>query len=114
MTTGEILVKTMRSESIRNVAHLAVTVSTVRHNNATDMQTSEDGTSSLNCLCNQQVNILVKGLWQIAASLWEIHTQPFYGSVEFVRENPGEPVPEETFTHYSLRSHQSSLSAFSI
>jgi len=28
-------------------------------------------------------------------------TQPFYGSVEFVRENPGEPVPEETFTHYS-------------
>ena len=41
-------------------------------------------------------------------------TQPFYGSVEFVRENPGEPVPEETFTHYSHRSHQSSLSAFSI
>jgi len=39
------------------------------------------------------------------------HTQPFYGSVEFVRENPGEPVPEETFTHYSHRSHQSSLSA---
>jgi len=42
------------------------------------------------------------------------NTQPFYGSVEFVRENPGEPVPEETFTHYSHRSHQSSLSAFSI
>ena len=42
------------------------------------------------------------------------HTQPFYGSVEFVRENPGEPVPEETFTHYSHHSHQSSLSAFSI
>ena len=41
-------------------------------------------------------------------------TQPFYGSVEFVWENPGEPVPEETFTHYSHRSHQSSLSAFSI
>jgi len=36
------------------------------------------------------------------------NTQPFYGSVEFVRENPGEPVPEETFTHYSHRSHQSS------
>jgi len=30
------------------------------------------------------------------------NTQPFYGSVEFVRENPGEPVPEETFTHYQL------------
>jgi len=29
------------------------------------------------------------------------NTQPFYGSVEFVLENPGEPVPEETFTHYS-------------
>ena len=24
-----------------------------------------------------------------------LNTQPFYGSVEFVRENPGEPVPEE-------------------
>jgi len=24
---------------------------------------------------------------------------PFYGSVDFVRDNPGEPVPEETFTH---------------
>ena len=27
------------------------------------------------------------------------NTQPFYGSVDFVRDNPGEPVPEETFTH---------------
>jgi len=27
------------------------------------------------------------------------NTQPFYGSVEFVQDNPGEPVPEETFTH---------------
>jgi len=27
------------------------------------------------------------------------HTQPFYGSVDFVRDNPGEPVLEETFTH---------------
>jgi len=52
-----------------------------------------------------------------SATLWNFnlkHTQPFYGSVEFVRENPGEPVPEETFTHYSHRSHKSSLSAFSI
>ena len=62
--------------------------------------------------------------WQldkICSSIYEYctftrvtHTQPFYGSVEFVRENPGEPVPEETFTHYSHRSHQLSLSAFSI
>jgi len=27
------------------------------------------------------------------------HRQPFYGSVDFVRDNPGEPVPEETFNH---------------
>jgi len=26
------------------------------------------------------------------------HTQPFYGSMDFVRDNPGEPAPEETFT----------------
>jgi len=30
------------------------------------------------------------------------HTQPFYGSQDFVRDNPGEPVPEETFTHSHL------------
>ena len=29
-------------------------------------------------------------------------TQPFYGSMDFVRDNPGEPVPEETFTHSHL------------
>ena len=26
-------------------------------------------------------------------------TQPFHGSVDFVRDNPGEPVPEGTFRH---------------
>jgi len=31
------------------------------------------------------------------------HTQPFYGSLIFVQDNPGELVPEETFT----RSHLS-------
>ena len=30
------------------------------------------------------------------------HTQPFYGSRDSVRDNPGEPVPEETFTHLHL------------
>jgi len=30
------------------------------------------------------------------------HTQPFYGSVDFVRDNLCEPVPEETFTHSHL------------
>jgi len=29
-------------------------------------------------------------------------TQLFYGSLDFVRDNPGEPVPEETFTHSHL------------
>ena len=38
------------------------------------------------------------------------HTQPFYGFVDFVRDNPGEPVPEETFTH----SHSSSSSIIPI
>jgi len=27
------------------------------------------------------------------------HTQPFYDSMDFVWDKPGEPVPEETFTH---------------
>ena len=27
------------------------------------------------------------------------HTQPSYGSLDFVRDNQSEPVPEETFTH---------------
>ena len=27
------------------------------------------------------------------------HTKLFYGSLDFVRDNLGEPVPEETFTH---------------
>jgi len=28
--------------------------------------------------------------------------QPFYDSLDFVRDNPGEPVAEETFTHSHL------------
>jgi len=30
------------------------------------------------------------------------HTQLFYGSLDSVWDNPGEPVPEETFTHSHL------------
>jgi len=30
------------------------------------------------------------------------HTQPFYDSVDFVWDNPGEPVPEETIDPYLL------------
>jgi len=33
------------------------------------------------------------------SSKYTHNTRLFYGSVEFVRDNPGEPVPEETFTH---------------
>jgi len=32
----------------------------------------------------------------------QLDTQPFYGSLDFVQDNPGEPVPEETFTHSHL------------
>jgi len=31
-----------------------------------------------------------------------IHTQPFYGSLDFVWDNPGEPVLEKTSTHSHL------------
>jgi len=49
------------------------------------------------------------------SSTWQhTHTQPFYGSLDFVRDNPGEPVPEETFTHSHHRGHQLSLSASSM
>jgi len=34
--------------------------------------------------------------------LGETQAQPFYGSLDFVRDNPGEPVLEETFTHSHL------------
>jgi len=30
------------------------------------------------------------------------HTQPFYGCLDFVWDNSGQPVPEETFTHSHL------------
>jgi len=29
-------------------------------------------------------------------------TQPFYRSIDVVQDNPGEPLPEETFTHSHL------------
>ena len=39
---------------------------------------------------------------RVEKSITHTHTQLFYGSVEFVRDNPGEPLPEETFTHSTL------------
>jgi len=35
------------------------------------------------------------------------HTQPFYGSLDFVRDNPGEPVPEETIHPLTYCGHHS-------
>ena len=42
------------------------------------------------------------------------HTQPFYGSLDFVWDNLGEPVPEETFTHIPIVVTNHPLSASSI
>ena len=33
------------------------------------------------------------------ATIFQTTLQPFYGSLDFVRDNPGEPVPEGTFRH---------------
>jgi len=40
--------------------------------------------------------------WTLNRCHTHIHTQPFYGSMDFVQDNPGEPVPEETVTHSHL------------
>ena len=67
---------------------------------------------TLNVICLTETPVDSSGNFVVSLLVLQLHhthTQPFYGSVEFVRENPGEPVPEETFTHYSHRSHQSSL-----
>jgi len=34
------------------------------------------------------------------------HMQPFYGSLDFVRDNPGEPVPEEALKKKNYLSCQ--------
>jgi len=40
--------------------------------------------------------LLIHRLTEIGINAGQIET---YGSVDFVTDNPGEPVPEETFTH---------------
>jgi len=48
-------------------------------------------------------DVLQKQLLQTTESAVHKHnTQPLYGYLDFVRDNPGEPVPEETFTHSHL------------
>jgi len=39
---------------------------------------------------------------QVRFTHTQTHTQAFYGSLDFVWDNLGEPVPEETFTHLYL------------
>jgi len=45
---------------------------------------------------NKQANVCV------SSTLTHTHTHNHFMAVEFVRDNPGEPVPEETFTHSHL------------
>jgi len=45
---------------------------------------------------------LTQLIMQVTLCTPHTQTQQFYGSVEFVRDNQGEPVPEETFTHSTL------------
>jgi len=47
--------------------------------------------------------------WYQKGKITHTHTQPFYGCMEFVRDNPGEPVPEETFTQTSKKVNPISL-----
>jgi len=50
--------------------------------------------TSENALCHGSLHYCAAGRQST-----HTHTQLFYGSVNFVRDNPVEPVPEETFTH---------------
>jgi len=43
-----------------------------------------------------------KANYAIIKDSWSTHTQLFHGSLDFVRDSPGEPVSEETFTHLHL------------
>jgi len=40
--------------------------------------------------------------YQCVLLLTHTHTQPFYGSLNFVQDKPGELVSKETFTHSHL------------
>jgi len=40
--------------------------------------------------------------WYVIRTHARTHTTVFYSCLDFVWDNPGEPVPEETFTHSHL------------
>jgi len=51
-----------------------------------------------------KITVPSKGLRErdYAHTYTHTHTQSFYGTMDFVQNDPGEPVPEETFTHSHL------------
>jgi len=49
--------------------------------------------------CMSAINSSLSNVPSLALVETHTHTQPFYGSVDFVWDNSGELVPEETFTH---------------
>jgi len=59
-------------------------------------------TLSLNFFTGRMIFLVPNQQCQSTDNFLNTHTQPFYGSVDFVCDNPGEPVPEETFTHTHL------------
>jgi len=76
---------------------------------ATDLRWGENFNKFL--FCNSSLNIVLKKIRKSvnicqsyqknkSVSFFMDHSvQPLYDSMDFVRDNPGEPVPEETFTH---------------
>jgi len=51
--------------------------------------------------CNRNISITIT-IPATTITTIRTYTQPFYGSLDFVLDNMGEPVPEETFTHSHL------------
>jgi len=45
----------------------------------------------------QALDSEINGTMVLPLKTSHIHTQPFYGSLDFVRDNLGEPVPEEAW-----------------
>jgi len=47
----------------------------------------------VNCICSNSISAVAE------VGAMNTHTELFYGSLDFVQDNLGEPVPEEIFTH---------------
>jgi len=81
----------------------------VESSNNGSAQTADEKGLCYAC-CSSLADITVTYLLGLAVT--HTHTRLFYGSLYFVRNNPGEPLPEETFTHYTFCGHQSSHICF--